>query len=100
MSLVPLLLSDLLDEVHRPVDLFDQNFGLGMLHDDIINPSVVGPLRIGYYRPWRNQAARRSGVSNLQNTKGFKVRNSSLYFIKCVGAKIYLIDNAFSVFQD
>ena len=75
MSLLPLLLSDMLDEVQRPVDLFDQNFGLGMLRDDMRrNPSIIGPLRIGYYRPWRNQAPQRSGISNMQNTKeGFKV---------------------------
>jgi crystallin alpha B len=74
MSLVPLLMGDLFDELRRPVSLFDQNFGMGMLGDDLLNPSVVAPLRIGYYRPWRSQAARHSGVSHIQSDKdGFRV---------------------------
>jgi crystallin alpha B len=74
MSLVPFLISDLLDDLRRPVSLFDQNFGMGMLRDDLLNPSFVAPLRVGYYRPWRNQAARQSGVSHIQDDKhGFKV---------------------------
>lgn len=74
MSLVPLLISDLLDELRRPVSLFDQNFGVGMLRDDMLNPSFVAPLRVGYYRPWRSQAARHSGVSHIQDDKNdFKV---------------------------
>jgi crystallin alpha B len=74
MSLVPLLLDDLLHDFRRPVSLFDQHFGLGMLPDDLLDPSVVGPIRAGYYRPWRNQAARQSGISQIQHDKGgFKV---------------------------
>ncbi|KAJ9581198.1 hypothetical protein L9F63_023624 [Diploptera punctata] len=74
MSFAPMLLSGLLDEFDRPANLFDQHFGLGMMRDDLLNPSIVGPMRIGYYRPWRSQAPRRSGVSNMQSTKeGFKV---------------------------
>jgi crystallin alpha B len=74
MSLVPLLMDDLLNDLRRPVSLFDQHFGLGMLPDDLLDPSVVAPLRVGYYRPWRSQAARHSGVSHIQHDKeGFKV---------------------------
>jgi crystallin alpha B len=74
MSLVPLLLDDLLHDLRRPVSLCDQHFGLGMLPDDLLDPSVVGPIRVGYYRPWRNQATRQSGVSHIQHDKeGFKV---------------------------
>jgi hypothetical protein len=74
MSLVPLLLDDLLHDFRRPVRLCDQHFGLGMLPDDL-DPSAVGPIRVGYYRPWRNQAARQSGVSKIQHDKeGFIVR--------------------------
>ena len=85
MSLVPLLLSDLLDGVQRPVSLFDQNFGMGMLNEDLLNPSVIAPLRLGYYRPWRNLAPRSSGVSNIVDFKdGFKVTvgNIPLKYIK------------------
>jgi crystallin alpha B len=75
MSLLPLLIDDMLDISRRPVHLFDQNFGMGMLGDDLLNPSLIAPLRVGYYRPWRNQSARHSGVSNIENSKdGFKVR--------------------------
>jgi crystallin alpha B len=75
MSLLPLLISDLLESRQRPVNIFDQNFGLGMLGEDLLNPSVIAPLRVGYYRPWRSQAAHQSGVSNIQNSKdAFKVR--------------------------
>jgi crystallin alpha B len=74
MSLVPLLLDDLLHDLRRPASLFDQHFGRGMVPDDLLDASVVGPVRVGYYRPWRNQAARQSGVSKIQHDKeGFKV---------------------------
>jgi crystallin alpha B len=74
MSLVPFLISDLLDDLRRPVSLFDQNFGMGMLRDDLLNPSFVTPLRAGYYRPWRSQAACHSGMSHIQeDSHGFKV---------------------------
>ncbi|PSN45237.1 Protein lethal(2)essential for life [Blattella germanica] len=93
MSLVPLLLSDLLDEARRPISLFDQNFGLGMLHDDLLNPSIVAPLRIGYYRPWRNQTPRQSGVSNIQNDKeGFKV-NLDVQQFKPEELSVKVVDN-------
>jgi crystallin alpha B len=74
MSLVPLILDDLLHDLRRPVSLFDQHFGLGMLQDDLLDPSIVGPIRVGCYRQWRNQAARQSGVCQIQHDKeGFKV---------------------------
>jgi crystallin alpha B len=77
MSLVPLVTGDLFDELHRPVSLFDQHFGLGMLRDDLLSHSLVAPLRVGYYRPWRNQAVRHSGVSHIQNDQdGFRVCTS------------------------
>jgi len=73
MSLVPLILDDLLHDLRRPVSLCDQHFGRGMLPDDL-DPYIVGPIRVGYYRPWRNQASRQSGVSQIQHDKeGFKV---------------------------
>jgi len=75
MSLVPLLMDDLLHDLRRPVSLFDQHFGLGMVPDDVLGASVVSPVRIGYYRPWRNQTACQSGVSRIQHdNEGFKVR--------------------------
>ena len=73
MSLVPLLLDDMLHDLRRPVSLFDQQFGLGMLPDNLLDLSAVRPICAGYYRPWRNQAARQSGVSQIQHDEGFKV---------------------------
>jgi crystallin alpha B len=69
MSQIPLLLHDLLDNLQRPVSLFDQNFGMGMLGDDLLNPSIVAPLGVGYRRPWRSQAAHHSGMSHIQDDK-------------------------------
>ncbi|XP_066998230.1 alpha-crystallin A chain [Anabrus simplex] len=77
MSLI--FLSDLLDDAARtrarPSSLFDQNFGLGLLNDDLLQTHAnLVPLLSGYYRPWRHQASRSSGTSNIQNTQdGFKV---------------------------
>ena len=73
MSLVPFFIDGWLDELRRPMNIFDQNFGMGMLRDDLTS-HVMTPIRAGYYRPWRSQAARHSGVSHIQNDKeGFKV---------------------------
>jgi Alpha crystallin A chain, N terminal. len=73
MSLVPFI-DDFMNFVQRPVNIFDQHFGMGMLGDDLLNPSLITPFRAGYYRPWRSQAARYSGVSQVQSDKeGFRV---------------------------
>lgn len=74
-------MSDFLD-LQRPVSLFDQNFGMWILGDVLLNPSIIAPLRVGYYRPWRNQAAHQSGVSQIQNDEdGFAV--STVIFTEC-----------------
>ncbi|XP_067001757.2 protein lethal(2)essential for life [Anabrus simplex] len=66
MSLAPYLMNDFFDDwdVFRPRSLFDPNFGLGLLNEDM-------PLlqRCPYFRPWRHRTARDSGVSNLQYDK-------------------------------
>ncbi|XP_049943076.1 protein lethal(2)essential for life-like [Schistocerca serialis cubense] len=74
MALTPLI-SHLLEDVDRQMSLFDQNFGLGLTHDDLLLPRLsIVPSLSGYYRPWRHLAARNSGVSTIQNNKdGFKV---------------------------
>jgi hypothetical protein len=74
MSLTPFLLDDVFTDLRRPVSSFDQHFGLGMLPADLLDPSVVGPIRVGYYRPRRYHSARHSGASHIQHGKeGFKV---------------------------
>ncbi|XP_068082413.1 alpha-crystallin A chain [Anabrus simplex] len=65
MSLIP----HVLDEIYRPPSIFDQNFGLGLLNHDLLQPHSLM-----YYRPWRHRSARHSGVSNVHyNKDGFKV---------------------------
>jgi crystallin alpha B len=74
MSQMSLLLRDLLDNLQRPASLFDQNFGMGMLGDDLLSHSIVAPLGVGYCKPWRSQAAHHSGISHIQDDKDcFKV---------------------------
>jgi hypothetical protein len=68
MSLVPFIIDSWLDELRRPMNIFDQHFGMGMLRDDA-NPHFINPIRAGYYRPWRSQAARHSGLSQIQDDK-------------------------------
>ncbi|PSN36848.1 Protein lethal(2)essential for life [Blattella germanica] len=46
MSLIPLLLNDILGDDRRPVNLFDQHFGLGMLSDELKLHSMISPLRV------------------------------------------------------
>ncbi|KAL1138503.1 hypothetical protein AAG570_008566 [Ranatra chinensis] len=78
MSLLSVLLDEL-DRHRRPTfgDLYDQNFALGLLHDDVLHPvtSLLSvPLRSGYRRPWRAMNAGDSGVSNIRNdSEGFKI---------------------------
>ena len=63
MSLVPLLFSDWWEDLDRPHRLLDQNFGLGLRPEQLLNPSILeqyilpgrdrrvrNPLM--YYRPW------------------------------------------------
>jgi crystallin alpha B len=74
MSLVPFFIDDILQDLRRPMNIFDQHFGMGILRDDLLNPHVITPMRAGYYRPWRSQAARHSGVSQIESDKeGFRV---------------------------
>ncbi|XP_047121575.1 alpha-crystallin A chain-like [Schistocerca piceifrons] len=74
MATLPMVVR-LLEELNQPASLFDQNFGLGMLADDLIAPRITSvPLLSGYYRPWRHQPTSRSGTSNIKNKKeGFEV---------------------------
>lgn len=58
--------------------LFDQNFGLGLLNDDLrLSPSWLGletPFRSGYLRTLRHLQPEDSGVSSVTNTNDeFKV---------------------------
>ena len=63
MSLVPLLFSDWWQDLDRPHRLMDQDFGLGLYPEQLVNPSIIHDflpvhpvprerLRNLYYRPW------------------------------------------------
>ena len=73
MSLLRLVFDD---DFSRPcINLFDQNFGLGLLGDDLLpaQPLVIRGTG-NYYRPWRHLTRQQSGTSSLQSDKdGFRV---------------------------
>ncbi|EEB10971.1 protein lethal, putative [Pediculus humanus corporis] len=96
MSLVPYLLTDVLDDLTRPSSIFDQNFGLGLLQDDLINPRALMrmPLSRGYLRPWRHVHGRDSGVSNItSNENEFKINLDVQQFPpECLNVKV--VDNS------
>ncbi|KAK9304487.1 hypothetical protein QLX08_004125 [Tetragonisca angustula] len=63
MSLIPLLFSEWWEDLDRPHRLFDQNFGLGLYPEQLLNPNILDqyilPSRdrrlrspLIYYRPW------------------------------------------------
>lgn len=82
MSLVPLLFSDWWEDLDRPHRLLDQNFGLGLRPEQLLNPSILEqyilPSRdrrvkspLMYYRPW-GELLRKSeggGVSTVKADK-------------------------------
>uniref|UniRef100_A0A023F777 Putative 21.4 kDa heat shock protein n=1 Tax=Triatoma infestans TaxID=30076 RepID=A0A023F777_TRIIF len=79
MSLLPALINELLDDYRRPFfgNIYDQNFGMGLLNDEILRPRstlLSVPLRCGYLRPWRTLDAGDSGVSTVAaDNNEFKV---------------------------
>ena len=63
MSLIPLLFSEWWEDLDHPHRLFDQNFGLGLYPEQLLNPNILDqyilPSRdrrlrspLIYYRPW------------------------------------------------
>lgn len=112
MALLPYLLNDLLNERERdPVSrLFDQDFGVSLLNDDLYRPSIgtfTTPLLTGYIRPLRHVIPDDSGVSTVTRDKdNFKVsiickafpgtisRNSFLLFFVFVCRLISMCSNS------
>jgi len=45
MSPVPFFIDGWLDEMRRPMNIFDQHFGMGMLQDEP-NPHFIAPLHV------------------------------------------------------
>lgn len=87
MSLIPTMHYNWWDDFDRPNRLFDQNFGLSLRRDDLLNSPWPSQLyRGGYIRPWRNQLLRQtSGSSTVQADKDkFQVFRSSqlVYLLK------------------
>ncbi|KAK7872934.1 hypothetical protein R5R35_004253 [Gryllus longicercus] len=99
MSLAPYLCNSALQAAMHDLSrltpsIFDQNFGLGVLHDDLVHPPLMPvPLFSGYLRPWRHQSTRNSGVSNIQNNQDvFKV-NLDVQQFKPEEVNVKVVDN-------
>lgn len=78
MSLVPLLFSDWWEDLDYPHRLLDQNFGLGIHPDQLMNPGMLNAvprdrrLRASpfYYRPWAELLrSNESGTSTVKADK-------------------------------
>ena len=63
MSLIPLMFSEWWEDLDRPHRLFDQNFGLGLYPEQLLNPNILDQYILPsqdrrlrnpliYYRPW------------------------------------------------
>lgn len=68
MALIPTLFRDWWEDLERPHRLLDQNFGLGLTRDDLMNTMAIPSFR-GYYRPWRNLLDQTGGVAKIQDDK-------------------------------
>nr|AIU47040.1 heat shock protein [Phenacoccus solenopsis]QAX88058.1 heat shock protein 20.7 [Phenacoccus solenopsis] len=76
MSLLPYLVNELVRDTYDPFSrLYDQNFGLGLLNDDLLRrPAISTPILAGYIRPHRHLHPDDSGISTVANQKDqFKV---------------------------
>ncbi|XP_022910910.2 protein lethal(2)essential for life-like [Onthophagus taurus] len=56
------------DFAYRPSRLIDQQFGLGLSHDDILSPLTLSNRSMmrcpaGYYRPWRSPSTEKDAGS-------------------------------------
>lgn len=76
MALLPYLVNGVFDDYdpYFSTRLYDQNFGLGLLNDDMfIRPpsfsSLATPLHSGYLRALRHLQPEDSGVSTVSNKK-------------------------------
>ncbi|XP_033210336.1 protein lethal(2)essential for life-like [Belonocnema kinseyi] len=71
MSLVPLLFSDWWEDLDRPHQLLDQNFGLGLRPEQLLSPrrleQLVSPRRCPmiYYRPWADLMREADGGASV-----------------------------------
>ncbi|KAG8222844.1 hypothetical protein J437_LFUL007552 [Ladona fulva] len=73
MSMLPYLFRDWYDDPTSTLSarsLLDQNFGLGLRHDDLLVPSLRSRLPLlrqgSYFRPWNYLTRQTSGTSNIQ----------------------------------
>ncbi|XP_059474263.1 alpha-crystallin A chain-like [Neocloeon triangulifer] len=91
MSLLPLLLDDFI----RPTSLFDQNFGLGVINDDLLPHGCFVPQRSALYlRPWRHLARSQSGVSSVSNDNTQFQANLDVQQFKPEEISVKTVDNA------
>lgn len=99
MSLLQLLLDDAIRSSYDQYDprsrMYDQNFGLGLLNDDLYRrPALPAiPLLAGYLRPHRHTHLDESGVSTIANKKDqFKV-NLDVQQFKPEEINVKLVDD-------
>ncbi|XP_071444570.1 protein lethal(2)essential for life-like [Hetaerina americana] len=76
MSMLPYIFRDWYDDTTSGISarsIFDQNFGLGLRHDDLFVPSLRSRLPAvrpsSYFRPWHHFSRQTSGTSNVQVDK-------------------------------
>lgn len=99
MSLLPYVLNELIREPYERYDplsrIYDQDFGVGLLNDDLYRRSVLPtvPLLAGYLRPHRHSHQDQSGVSTIANKKDqFKV-NLDVQQFKPEEINVKLVDD-------
>jgi crystallin, alpha B len=94
MSLIPMFFDDFM----RPRSIFDQNFGMGLLDEDMVFPfSAMMPTRSGYCRPWRLLSRQQSGVSNIVNDKDKFQVNLDVQQFKPEEITVKAVDNTIVV---
>jgi crystallin alpha B len=91
MSLIPMMFGDMT----RPMNLFDQNFGLGLMNDDLYQPLMNH--HSGYYRPWRHLTRQQSGMSNVINDKDKFQVNLDVQQFKPEEITVKTVDNSITV---
>lgn len=75
MSMVPMMFRDWWEDmdIGRPSRLLDQQFGLGLRRDDLLNSLSLPTSSLlrgsGYYRPWRSGLVRQDSGSTISSDK-------------------------------
>lgn len=79
----------------RSLSIFDQNFGLGLMNEDLYQP--MSHLNRSYYRPWRHLTRQQSGVSNVINDKDKFQVNLDVQQFKPEEISVKTVDNTVTI---